>query len=104
MGFQAVKLLYSKQLFQFRSTKRSSRNMWVLLWHLKFRGVVFAKMSEPCPALFPKEGAHDLGELCKYGYNCKANGREWGSHLSSSPNPRTNKQQINVDFPQPQTP
>ena len=38
------------------------------------------------------EGAHDPGELCKYGYNYQAKGESEprGSHLN--PNPRTNKQ------------
>ena len=42
--------------------------------------------------LISTEGAQDLEELCKYGYDHKAKGREWDSHPTSSPNPRTNKQ------------
>ena len=42
------------------------------------------------------EGAHDPGELCKYGYDCQVKGESEsrGSHLN--PNPRTNKQEPDV--------
>jgi hypothetical protein len=35
---------------------------------------------------YSMEGAHDPGELCKYGYNCQAKG-EWASWHTSNPNP-----------------
>ena len=38
------------------------------------------------------EGADDLRELCKCGYDHQAKEREWVPWLTSSPNPRTNKQ------------
>ena len=38
------------------------------------------------------EGALDLRELFKYGYDRQAKGREGAPQLTSTPNPRTNKQ------------
>ena len=48
------------------------------------------------------EGARDLKEVCKFGYDGQAKGREWASRPTSTPNPRTNeqtnKQRIKYDF------
>ena len=38
------------------------------------------------------EGARDLKELSKYGYDCEAKEQEWASRPTLTPNPRTNKQ------------
>ena len=44
------------------------------------------------------EGARDLREFCKYGYDCQAKGREWASRPTSTPSPKTNKQFCFMNF------
>ena len=38
------------------------------------------------------EGAHNLGEVCKYSYDCQAKEESESRGSQPKPNPRTNKQ------------
>ena len=59
-------------------------------FHINNHNIVFRSRLLKC-FYISTEGAHDPGELCRYGYNRQAKGESEsrGSHLN--PNPRTNK-------------